>query len=82
MNEDSSWLQTFTGKKIFPLNPRTEDICIADIAHSLSMQCRYNGHTKLFYSVAQHSAVMANNFFGIIPILPDTRFCTTRARLI
>jgi uncharacterized protein len=35
--------------------PRPEDIHIEDIAHSLSMQCRYAGHCSDFYSVAEHS---------------------------
>ena len=35
-------------------NPRTEDIRIEDIAHALSNLCRFNGHTRKFYSVAEH----------------------------
>lgn len=35
------------------------DIDIADIAHSLANICRWNGHTKRFYSVAEHSFLMA-----------------------
>lgn len=49
------WIQTHTGKKFFPLDPRLEDICIEDIARALSMQCRYAGHVARFYSVAEHS---------------------------
>ena len=45
---------TYTGKKFQPLEPRPEDICIEDIAHALSNQCRYTGHTNRFYSVAEH----------------------------
>lgn len=52
---DHSWIQTFTGCKFWPLDPRPEDVCIEDIAHSLSNQCRFSGHTREFYSVAQHS---------------------------
>jgi hypothetical protein len=37
------------------MDPRSEEIRIEDIAHSLSMQCRYAGHCKQFYSVAEHS---------------------------
>ncbi len=60
----TDWLQTFTGKKFFPLEPRIEDICIEDIAHSLSMQCRFAGHSKRFYSVAQHCNAMVNCWFS------------------
>lgn len=49
------WMQTFTGKQFWPLDPRADEICIEDIAHSLSMQCRYAGHCQRFYSVAEHS---------------------------
>ena len=46
---------TYTGRQFFPLTPRQEDIDIEDIAHSLSRLCRFNGHCKSFYSVAEHS---------------------------
>ncbi len=52
---DNSWLQTFTGRRVWPLDPRPEDLDIRDIAHSLSQQCRFAGHVREFYSVAQHS---------------------------
>ena len=51
----NSYIGTYTGKHFYPLDPKAEDICIEDIAHSLSNLCRFNGHTKRFYSVAQHS---------------------------
>jgi hypothetical protein len=50
-----SWIQTFTGRKFSPFEPRMEDIDIRDIAHALSLQARFNGHTLSFYSVAEHS---------------------------
>ena len=50
-----SWIQTFTGRKFYPLAPRPGDVCIEDIAHALSMKCRFGGHCKKFYSVAEHS---------------------------
>lgn len=49
------WIETFTGLKFHLLDPQPEDICIEDIAHALSNQCRYTGHVKRFYSVAEHS---------------------------
>lgn len=53
------WTPTYTGKKFWPLDPRPEDVDVEDIAHALSMKCRYAGHTTEFYSVAQHSVLMA-----------------------
>jgi hypothetical protein len=52
------FIQTFTGKRIYLDNPQPEDICLMDIAHSLSMTCRFNGHPKLFYSNAEHSVLV------------------------
>ncbi len=50
-----SWIQTYTGKKFYPFSPNPEHIDIEDIAHSLSLTCRFRGHCKRFYSVAEHS---------------------------
>jgi len=50
-----SWIQTYTAKQFFPLDARLDDIEIDDIAHGLSLQCRFNGHCRCFYSVAEHS---------------------------
>lgn len=58
---NNCWLQTHTGKKFFPLDPKIEDIDIEDIAHSLSMLCRFTGHSTFFYSVSQHSVLVSYN---------------------
>lgn len=49
------WMQTYLGKCFWPLDPRPEEVFIEDIAHALAMRCRYGGHCKRFYSVAEHS---------------------------
>lgn len=46
---------TYTGRYFNVFRPRAGDVNITDIAHSLAMQCRFVGHCKYFYSVAQHS---------------------------
>lgn len=53
------WIQTYTGRKFFPLDPVIESIDIADIAHALSMMCRYGGHCDRFYSVGEHSVLLS-----------------------
>jgi hypothetical protein len=56
------WMQLYSGKQFWPMDPRAEEIEIEDIAHSLSMQCRYAGHCVRFYSVAEHSVLLARYF--------------------
>lgn len=48
------WMATATGGRFYPLDPRANEVSIADIAHSLSMICRYGGHVSRFLSVAEH----------------------------
>ena len=49
------FIQTHTNKKFYFDDFNEKDICIEDIAHALSNLCRFTGHSKYFYSVAQHS---------------------------
>lgn len=60
----TDWMETFTGRRFYPLEPNPDDICIEDIAHVLSMICRFGGHCKRFYSVAQHSCLVADLVLG------------------
>lgn len=53
------WCQTFSGRQFWPLDPKAEDICIIDIAYALAKTCRYNGHCRKFYSVAEHSYLVS-----------------------
>jgi hypothetical protein len=50
-----NWMMTFTGGTFYPYDMRDEDFRVEDIAHALSMLCRYGGHCREFYSVAEHS---------------------------
>lgn len=54
-----SLMYTQSGRVIDPLNFRASDIDLTDIAHALSMICRYGGHTNRFYSVAEHCVRLA-----------------------
>lgn len=47
-------MTTVGGLRVNPLKMTEDDIEITDIAHALSRQCRYNGHTSGFLSVARH----------------------------
>lgn len=57
--DPNAWIQTYTGKKFYPQNPTPDSICIEDIAHALSMQCRFGGHVSEFVSVAQHCVLVS-----------------------
>lgn len=62
MERRGDWMMTFTGKRFWPLDPRADEVCFADIGAALSMICRYGGHTRRFYSVAEHSTLLARHF--------------------
>ena len=57
---NSIFVSTYLGNRFYPLEPRIDDIEIEDIAHGLAYQCRFNGQTSSFYSVAQHSVLVAS----------------------
>lgn len=61
---NGDWMQTYTGRQFWPLDPHVDDIDIVDIAHALAQQCRYGGHSRRFYSIAEHSIIVSH-------------FCTT-----
>lgn len=54
------YVSTFSGNRFYPLEPRIDHVAIEDIAHGLAYQCRFNGQTREFYSVAQHSLIVAS----------------------
>ncbi|TAM99321.1 MAG: phosphohydrolase, partial [Rhizobiaceae bacterium] len=56
----SGWIMTHSGKPFYPARPAPSDIDILDIAHALSMTCRYGGHARRFYSVAEHCVLVAS----------------------
>jgi hypothetical protein len=59
VRDRGDWFQTFTGKQFFFRDIDPDTICLEDIAHALSLLCRFNGHVRRFYSVAQHSVLVA-----------------------
>lgn len=56
----SPWMYTFTGVQFTPLDPQLEQIRIEDIAHALAGINRYNGHTRYYITVAQHSLLVSH----------------------
>jgi 5'-deoxynucleotidase YfbR-like HD superfamily hydrolase len=59
MERKGESFRTFTGRRFWPLDPRPEDLDIEDIARGLALTNRFNGHTLVPYSVAQHSVLVS-----------------------
>lgn len=55
------WMLTASGRAYWPSDPRSEDVCIEDIASHLSKLCRFTGACNRFYSVAEHSVHVSNS---------------------
>lgn len=60
-SEYKGWIGTYTGKAFSVMHPEMSqaDITIYDIAHSLALSCRWTGHVRRHYSVAQHSVLVS-----------------------
>ena len=58
IDDRGPWIQTASGRQFFLLDPRAEDVEPFDVAHALSLTCRFAGHTREHYSVAQHSVLV------------------------
>ena len=54
------WMITFTGRQFHPLDPRADEVDVCDIAHALANICRFGGHSRHHYSVAQHSVLVSH----------------------
>lgn len=54
-----NFIRTYTGRE-YRYEGEDNNFSMEDISHSLSLQCRYSGHTRMFYSVAEHSVLLAN----------------------
>lgn len=71
----SATIQTFTGRYVQPLAMSVDDVDIRDIAHALSNVCRFQGHVREFYSVAQHSVLCSRLVpagFALAALLHDS----------
>ena len=60
VDEPGPFIQTLSGRRVNPLDASPEDIDPADIARALANLCRFGGHSKAFYSVAQHSVIVCD----------------------
>lgn len=55
----TDWIQTHAGLAFFPFRAQPRDMHLVDIAWALALQCRFGGHCKWHYSVAQHAVLVS-----------------------
>ena len=68
-----AWMQTRSGGRFYPLDPRPGDFEISDIAHALALEPRFGGQTSVPYTVAEHSVWVARRARELALMRPDPR---------
>jgi len=59
-DSEGTWFISRSGRKWDVWMPTVEEVHWPDVAESLAKQCRFNGHCRGHYSVAQHSVYVAD----------------------
>lgn len=52
-------IRTVSGRDVPLMTFGPEHVALKDIAHALAHQCRWGGHTRRFYSIAEHCLLVA-----------------------
>ena len=55
-------IETYTGGEFRPFDPQPAEVRLLDIAAGLAHTCRFGGHCRQFYSVAEHSLYVSREF--------------------
>lgn len=72
-----TWIQTRSSKAVDLTSPQPDTIDFGDIAWSLAHLCRFTGHTRTHYSVAEHclrvAAILPENLqiHGLLHDAPE-----------
>lgn len=64
MSVENLFTMAYSGKKYYPGRPFVSEFSVPDIAHALAQTNRYGGAAKFPFSVAQHSALMAEKMYA------------------
>lgn len=52
------WIETNSGIRFYPADPRPNEVRVPDIIHAICHLCRWGGHCDRFWSVGQHSILV------------------------
>lgn len=59
LREIPKFIGTHSGKHVYVDNPDPKEICLEDISHALSNQCRFTGQCEVFYAVSNHCLLVS-----------------------
>lgn len=75
-------IRTYSGKHLDLANPDPDDILIEDIAIGLARECRYARQSNIWYSVAEHSWLVANACRTQYPTFPAAQLPELQLRAL